>query len=257
MKNILGLDASTALHVMECLKRLSNEGRKFSDCRSNVKTRRLTLILIHTGTIIFSIHQPSYAIFKLFDRLMLMCKGECVFHGPAQNALSFFSSQGYQCEEHDNPTDFALNILFKANQRSEILTVLTSAYIHSSWCQEIIALNRKKTIGKANEIRSHAITTYEAKAPQPLWTEFFYVSQRTLIKFVRNWGLILSQVLVSIILGLLIGLVFYDIKATVNPGIQNRFNVINFILVGQIFSTLATLESLIQERSLFIHVSKK
>ena len=242
---------------MECLKRLSNEGRKLNDCRSNIKKRRLIVIFAHIGIIIFSIHQPSYAIFKLFDRLMLMCKGECVFHGPAQNFLSFFSSQGYQCEEHDNPTDFALSILFEANQRSEMLTKLTSAYIQSSWCKEIIALNGKKTEQKAGETRIHAITTYEAKAPQPLWTEFFYVSQRTLLKFIRNWGLILSQVLVSIILGLLIGLVFYDMKATVNPGIQNRFNVINFVLVGQIFSTLATLESLINERSLFIHVSEK
>jgi ABC-2 type transporter len=45
-------------------------------------------------TIIFSIHQPRYSIFKLFDRLTLLAAGRTVYHGPASEALSFFKSLG-------------------------------------------------------------------------------------------------------------------------------------------------------------------
>jgi len=45
-------------------------------------------------TVIFSIHQPRFAIFKFFDRLLLLAAGHSVFHGEASQALPFFASLG-------------------------------------------------------------------------------------------------------------------------------------------------------------------
>ncbi|XP_072051508.1 broad substrate specificity ATP-binding cassette transporter ABCG2-like [Amphiura filiformis] len=84
-----GVDASTAKNVMSLLKRLSERGR----------------------TIIFSIHQPRFAIYRLFDTLMLLSKGEAVYHGPADETLDYFDSIGFHCEEHNNPPDFFLDII--------------------------------------------------------------------------------------------------------------------------------------------------
>ena len=68
-------------------------------------------IFVFKGTIIFSIHQPRYSIFKLFDTLFLIAAGHCVYHGPARDVLQFFSSIDFTCEEHNNPADFILDIL--------------------------------------------------------------------------------------------------------------------------------------------------
>jgi len=84
-----GLDASTSNAVMILLRRLTLRGR----------------------TIIFSIHQPRYSIFKLFDRLMLLANGRTVYHGPANEALTYFSLIGYECEAHNNPPDFFLDVI--------------------------------------------------------------------------------------------------------------------------------------------------
>ncbi|XP_064611207.1 broad substrate specificity ATP-binding cassette transporter ABCG2-like isoform X2 [Liolophura sinensis] len=84
-----GLDASTANAVMLLLKRLSMQGK----------------------TIVFSIHQPRYSIYRLFDNLTLLSKGEVVYNGPATDALSYFESIGYHCEEHNNPPDFFLDVI--------------------------------------------------------------------------------------------------------------------------------------------------
>ena len=48
-------------------------------------------------TIIFSIHQPRFAIFKLFDRLSLLAAGRTIYHGNAADALTFFKSIGILC----------------------------------------------------------------------------------------------------------------------------------------------------------------
>lgn len=48
----------------------------------------------HGRTIILSIHQPRYSIYRLFDSLTLLVSGKQVYHGPAQSALDYFSNIG-------------------------------------------------------------------------------------------------------------------------------------------------------------------
>jgi len=61
--------------------------------------------------VILSVHQPRYSIFKLFDQLVLMDEGEMGFAGSPQQAIDFFASMGYVCEQYNNPADFFLDIL--------------------------------------------------------------------------------------------------------------------------------------------------
>ncbi|KAH0623529.1 hypothetical protein JD844_006363 [Phrynosoma platyrhinos] len=84
-----GLDANTANSIMQLLHQLSRKGR----------------------TVIFSIHQPRYSIFKLFDHLTLMNKGEIIFAGPAEEATTYFNGIGYHCEQFNNPLDFFLDVI--------------------------------------------------------------------------------------------------------------------------------------------------
>ena len=44
--------------------------------------------------IVLSIHQPRYSIFKLFDSLSLLSRGEIVYHGKASMALDYFDQLG-------------------------------------------------------------------------------------------------------------------------------------------------------------------
>ncbi len=44
--------------------------------------------------VVMSIHQPRYSIFKLFDTLTLLSRGNCVYHGPSTSSLNYFKSLG-------------------------------------------------------------------------------------------------------------------------------------------------------------------
>ncbi|TNN46873.1 ATP-binding cassette sub-family G member 2 [Liparis tanakae] len=67
-----GLDSNTANSIINLLNRLSRKGK----------------------TVIFSIHQPRYSIFRQFDHLTLMHKGEVVYAGAATHALEYFTDLG-------------------------------------------------------------------------------------------------------------------------------------------------------------------
>lgn len=45
-------------------------------------------------TVIFSIHQPRYSIFSQFDHLTLMNKGEIIYAGAADKAITYFEDLG-------------------------------------------------------------------------------------------------------------------------------------------------------------------
>ena len=46
----------------------------------------------HGRVIIMSIHQPRYSIFKLFDSVTLLSRGELVYSGPARTVVPYFTS---------------------------------------------------------------------------------------------------------------------------------------------------------------------
>ena len=41
-----------------------------------------------------AIHQPRYSIFKLFDTLTLLSRGDVIYHGQAYGAINYFSELG-------------------------------------------------------------------------------------------------------------------------------------------------------------------
>ncbi|CAF1991638.1 unnamed protein product [Rotaria magnacalcarata] len=228
-RTCIGLDASTASSVMHCLKNLSRQGR----------------------TVIFSIHQPRYSIFKIFDTVMFMCKGRCVYHDSAENVVPFFATHGYQCEQYDNPADYALDVLIDISRKPETLVRLNNVY-NSTNANALAFSHSQKNLPNDENIEQER-QKYKIEAARSVVAEIFYLSQRTLRNSVRNPALALSQTLVSIAIGLLVGLLFYDLKKTIEPGVQNRLGAIFFIIMSQTFSNLTAIEPLIGESALFIH----
>lgn len=90
-----GLDARAALLVMTALKKMCDTGR----------------------TIVATIHQPSSAVFDMFDDLLLLKKGgEVVFFGDlgscSCNLVSYFEGLGASnMNKGENPATWMLNVL--------------------------------------------------------------------------------------------------------------------------------------------------
>ena len=183
---------------------------------------------------------------------MFMCKGQCVYRNSSANVVPYFAKLGYECEPYDNPADFALDILIDASRTPSILARLSDAYSHSSNPVDAGTLAEP---GVDTDDPEHLESIAEVEAAQTWSAEIFFVSQRTLRNALRNPAMALAQVTVSIMIGFLVGLVFFDLKKTIDAGVQDRLGAIFFIVVNQVFSSMTAIEPLLQERVLFIHVS--
>uniref|UniRef100_A0A7N6BQ68 ABC transporter domain-containing protein n=1 Tax=Anabas testudineus TaxID=64144 RepID=A0A7N6BQ68_ANATE len=222
-----GLDASTANSVLLLLKRMARNGR----------------------TIILSIHQPRYSIYRLFDSLTLLVHGKLVYHGPAQTALEYFSDIGYTCEPHNNPADFFLDVingdsisvaLSKMEAEGTRLDKLVEEYIN--------CYHYKQTKAELGDQPLTLTITYNTS----FLTQFRWVLKRTFKNIMLNPQTSIAQVAVTLFLALVVGAIFFDVKND-SSGIQNRFGALFFIVVNQCFSSLSSAELFISERKLFIH----
>lgn len=153
---------------------------------------------------------------------------------------------------YDNPADFALDSLIDAGRKTGELERLDQAYRSSPMHANVVNMIRERSYNDELEKKRRQ---EKGAAARSLGAEIFYVAQRTLRSAIRNPQLFLAQNMIAITMGLLVGLVFFDLKRTTTPGIQDRLGTLFFIVMNQIFSSLSSLEPLLQERVLFIHVS--
>uniref|UniRef100_H0XH38 Broad substrate specificity ATP-binding cassette transporter ABCG2 n=3 Tax=Otolemur garnettii TaxID=30611 RepID=H0XH38_OTOGA len=244
-----GLDSSTANAVLLLLKRMSKQGR----------------------TIIFSIHQPRYSIFKLFDSLTLLASGKLMFHGPAQEALGYFASAGYQCEPYNNPADFFLDVINgdstavvlnreaegseatgteePSNRDTPLIEKLAEFYVNSSFYKETKAeLDQLSGTPKRKKTPAFSEIAYATSFCHQLR----WVSRRSFKNLLGNPQASIAQIIVTIILGLVLGAIYFGLKSD-STGIQNRAGVLFFLTTNQCFSSVSAVELFVVEKKLFMH----
>ncbi|KAK7816469.1 hypothetical protein U0070_007886, partial [Myodes glareolus] len=163
------------------------------DKEANVKV----MISMRGRTIIFSIDRPQYSIFRLFDSLTLVASGKVMFHGPAQGALEYFKSAGYNYVSHNNPADFFLNIIsgyhfyalldteedgheYLSERQHQVTEELANMYAQSSLYSET-GTELDQLLGEQNAGRSSALE--EITWVTPFWYQLWWIICRSLKNF--------------------------------------------------------------------------
>ncbi|KAK6140324.1 hypothetical protein DH2020_025919 [Rehmannia glutinosa] len=84
-----GLDSTSAYMVVKVLQRIAQSG----------------------SIVIMSIHQPSYRILSLLDRLIILSRGQTVFSGSPRHLPQFFAEFGNPIPANEDKTEFALDYI--------------------------------------------------------------------------------------------------------------------------------------------------
>lgn len=84
-----GLDAFAALSLVKNLKEITRERELYT---------------------LMTIHQPSWNIFKHFDKVILLTRGQVYYSGPPAAAPAWFDSLGHTPPEGVNPADYYITI---------------------------------------------------------------------------------------------------------------------------------------------------
>ena len=88
-----GLDATTALEIMEIARMLAEQNK----------------------TVITTIHQPSFEILDCFDNILCLVQGCVVYWGPPRGIPGYFANMGLNMPPLTNPADYVMRIVDEAD----------------------------------------------------------------------------------------------------------------------------------------------
>ncbi|KAJ8760424.1 hypothetical protein K2173_015091 [Erythroxylum novogranatense] len=83
-----GLDSTAANRLVSTLGSLSQRGK----------------------TIVTSMHQPSSRVYQMFDSVLLLSEGRCLYFGKGSQAMDYFRTVGFSPSFPMNPADFLLDL---------------------------------------------------------------------------------------------------------------------------------------------------
>ncbi|KAK3846546.1 MAG: ABC-2 type transporter-domain-containing protein [Linnemannia gamsii] len=83
----------------------STRGLDASSALDYVKSLRVQTNLLRRATMV-SIYQASENIYDLFDKILLLYDGRCIYFGPAELARQYFVEMGFDCPARQTTADF-------------------------------------------------------------------------------------------------------------------------------------------------------
>ncbi|OAD55232.1 ATP-binding cassette sub-family G member 4, partial [Eufriesea mexicana] len=223
-----GLDSSTCYQCLSLLKSLSRGGR----------------------TIICTIHQPSARLFEMFDHLYLLAEGQCIYQGNVGGLVPFLSSMGLECPGYHNPADYVMEVA--CGEHGECVHKLVMA-VNNGKCANYqhhqAAINAVQTvsndIAKESPQQETNAESIEQKVgfPTNSCTQFWILLKRIFLSQIRDMTLTRVRLISHIIVGFLIGAIYYDIGNDASQVMSNAgcvFFTVMFLMFTAMMPTILT-----------------
>ncbi|GAA5828021.1 hypothetical protein JCM3770_002793 [Rhodotorula araucariae] len=207
-----GLDSSTAFQILQTLQGLAANGR----------------------VVVLSCHLPRSEAFSIVDKILLLSRGSPVFSGERGKILAYFASLGYPVPTHTNPLDFAIDIssLDSRTAEAEAASKARVDKLVTAWKEFELARASQGALEEEDTLKSLTLaatdlekagsasasrkSSGEPRAPPQrrkranTLQQTYILTRRGLRNVVRNWGVCVGFALQAIVIGVLLGLVFFD-----------------------------------------------
>ncbi|CAF0893876.1 unnamed protein product [Adineta steineri] len=229
-----GLDGSMAFTICDAMRKLCNQGK----------------------TIVCTIHQPSSEIFQLFDTLYLLAEGRVAYFGSRKKVEGFFSGLGYVAPDNYNLSDFFIQTLailpFDREASLERVEHICDEYEKSPlYAQHIGEARQYHEIDDDQSNSTGGIFHRSTKYKSSFFRQFRWLLWRSGIDMFRNPFQLRLRIMISIILGVLLGLLFLRLQYN-QLAFQNISAIIFMLIINISFSTVqGTADGLSRQLNLF------
>ncbi len=238
-----GLDASTALEYVQSLRSLTN--------------------MAHISTAV-ALYQAGESLYELFDKVVLIDEGKCLFYGPTEEAAAYFENLGFRRPQRWTTADFLTSVTdpherqvregyehhiprsadqFEAAYKKSPVFEANIRDIESF--EQEIEQQRQQRLGAATKATKEK--NYTLPYHKQVWTcthRQFLVMLGDTQSLGGKWGGILFQALI-------VGSLFFNMPKT-SSGVFERGGVMFFMLLFNALLALAELTNAFSSRPILL-----
>ncbi|KAJ1297687.1 hypothetical protein BS78_01G395900 [Paspalum vaginatum] len=249
-----GLDSTSAFMVVKVLQRIAQSG----------------------SVVIMSIHQPSYRILGLLDRLLFLSRGRTVYYGPPAGLPPFFSEFGHPIPDGENPAEFALDKIrelegapdgtrevmefSKSWQEKPLSRTISAASCTGPDHNKPSSLSLKEAIGlsiargklvSGSTSPGGGAPTKVATYANPWWVEVWVLTRRAFTNTRRTPELFLIRLGTVTVTAFILATVFWRLDNT-PKGVNERFGFFAIGMATMFYTSADALPVFLIERYIFL-----
>jgi len=208
-----GLDARTALNVIQTIDKLARSGR----------------------TVVLTIHQPRSDIVSLFDKVLLLARGKVAYYGKAKGVTQYFGKLGYHCPRGYNLADFMIDLVADAPLGSPLREVSDKRILHvlDSYEKQKDSVEHPPELDPAKNYDLGRAQRYRSN----WFTQFAVIFARSFISILRDRMLTMARLFQTVVMAVLVGLIFLRL-GYFQSNVQDRIGAIFFILLNSIMGSM-------------------
>ncbi|MCL7039186.1 hypothetical protein MKW94_021027 [Papaver nudicaule] len=220
-----GLDSSSAFALVKTLQRIAQNG----------------------SVVIMSIHQPTYRILGLLDRLTFLAR-----------------ASSHPVSENENPTEFALDLineyegseagtkcfieLYKSWQNTNYPGNSDSGNCSLSLRDAVLAsISRGKLASSSASNHSSPTTSIISTSAHPFWLEFMVLTKRSIRNSSRMPEVFVARLVPVIVTCLIVASIYWRLDNS-PKGAQERLGCLGFLITVAYFNSGDALPLIFQER---------
>ncbi|CAH9078302.1 unnamed protein product [Cuscuta epithymum] len=238
-----GLDSTSANMVVKVLQRIAKSG----------------------SIVILTVHQPSYRILSLLDRLIFLSKGQTVFNGSPSSLPTFFREFGNQIPKNENVCEFALDFIRELEQSPQGTRNLVE--FNKSWQSTSLSnmVNANNVVPKppplkeairASISKGKLVTNSDGngnvqKFANPVWVEMAVIGKRSMVNAVRMPELFGMRFGAVIVTGVILATIFWKLDDS-PKGVQERLGFFAFAMSTTFYTCADAIPVFLQERDIFM-----
>ncbi|KAI4723664.1 putative ABC transporter [Aureobasidium sp. EXF-10727] len=224
-----GLDSVASFEVISLLKKYAQQ---------------------HQLIVVASIHQPSAATFKLFDKLLLLSQGQTCYSGPTSGVAPYFASLGMPVPDLMNPSEHILDLTntdFEPDGDEDNTATQRLLTIQSAWKAHDKSQNRVSSRLEKSETLTGSQgpgMAHDLGIPITLLHRLFLKSYRDIVTY---W----IRVAMYMGLAIMMGTVWLRLS-TIQKDIQSFVNALFFGSAFLSFMAVAYVPAFLEDRAIFV-----
>ncbi|KAG5288784.1 ABC transporter [Histoplasma capsulatum G186AR] len=225
-----GLDSTASFEVMSFVQKLAKKNKII---------------------VIASIHQPSTATFKTFDKLMILSAGRTCYFGSSSEMKPYLDKTGYPMPLQMNPAEFVLDLVNTDFASDREIAEAQLSQIFANWEKSDEASELDKEIQKAvNTAEKYEIPSTSLRGASAVGT-IFTLLHRSFIKSYRDVIAYGVRIIMYLGLAILVGTVWLRLGSG-QENIQPFINALFFSSAFMSFMAVAYVPSFLEDRAAFI-----